>query len=145
LGAFAFTSASSVLLAGLGDRIDLLIGPAAALYGLAASREPQAPWTRRMTVTVLGLLGAYLTAAAVAQGTIPGSELLHTGLAWGGAWFAGERTRLRREQIEDLRAHALRAERDSERERQLAAAEERARIARDLHDSAGHAISLIAV
>jgi signal transduction histidine kinase len=32
-----------------------------------------------------------------------------------------------------------------ERERRLAAAEERARIARDLHDSAGHAINVIAV
>src|SRR5262249_53333000 len=82
---------------------------------------------------------------AAAQQAAPGSELLHSGLAWAGAWFAGERTRLRREQIEDLKAHALRAEREAERERLLAAAEERARIARDLHDSAGHAISLIAV
>jgi signal transduction histidine kinase len=39
----------------------------------------------------------------------------------------------------------VRAEREAERERLLAAAEERARIARDLHDSAGHAISVIAV
>ena len=38
-----------------------------------------------------------------------------------------------------------RAEREAERERLLAVAEERARIARDLHDSAGHAISVIAV
>src|SRR5262249_23670940 len=37
------------------------------------------------------------------------------------------------------------AEREAERERLLAAAQERARIARDLHDSAGHAISVIAV
>jgi signal transduction histidine kinase len=39
----------------------------------------------------------------------------------------------------------VRAEREAERERLLAAATERARIARDLHDSAGHAISVIAV
>jgi signal transduction histidine kinase len=39
----------------------------------------------------------------------------------------------------------VRAEREAERERLLAAAQERARIARDLHDSAGHAISVIAV
>jgi len=61
------------------------------------------------------------------------------------AWFAGERTRLRREQVDELSQRALRAERDAERERRLAVAEERARIARDLHDAAGHAISLIAV
>ena len=40
---------------------------------------------------------------------------------------------------------ARRAEREAERERRLAAAEERTRIARDLHDSAGHAINVILV
>jgi signal transduction histidine kinase len=145
LGAFAVTAASGVLLAGLGYRIDLLLGPAAALYLLAASRTPATPWTRRTTVTVVGLLVAYLGAAAAAQATVPASELLHTGLAWAVAWFAGERTRLRHEQVAELRDRALRAEREADRERLLAAAEERARIARDLHDSAGHAITVIAV
>jgi signal transduction histidine kinase len=145
LGVFAVTAAAGVMLAGLGYRIDLLLGPAAALYLLAASRQREAPWTPRTTGTVVGLLVAYLAAAAATQGTFPGSELLHTGLAWAVAWFAGERTRLRREQLTELRDRAARAEREAERERLLAAATERARIARDLHDSAGHAISVIAV
>jgi signal transduction histidine kinase len=134
-----------VLLAGLGYPLDLLLGPAAALYLLAARREARAEWEWRTTATVLGLLAAYLAAAGAAQATFPGSELLHTGLAWAVAWFAGERTRLRREQIAELRERALQAEREVERERLLAGAEERARIARDLHDSAGHAINVIAV
>jgi signal transduction histidine kinase len=145
LGVFAVTAAAGVLLAGLGFRIDLLLGPAVALYLLAASRQPQTPWTRRTTAVVVGLLAAYLAAAAAAQGAFPASELLHTGLAWAAAWFAGERTRLRREQLAGLEERALRAEREAERERLLAAATERARIARDLHDSAGHALSVIAV
>jgi signal transduction histidine kinase len=45
----------------------------------------------------------------------------------------------------ELSERAQRTERETERERLLAAAEERTRIARDLHDSAGHAISVIAV
>jgi signal transduction histidine kinase len=45
----------------------------------------------------------------------------------------------------ELEERAQRAERDAERDRRLAAAEERARIARDLHDSAGHAINVILV
>jgi signal transduction histidine kinase len=45
----------------------------------------------------------------------------------------------------ELEERARRAEREAERERRLAAAEERARIARDLHDSAGHAINVILV
>jgi signal transduction histidine kinase len=145
LGVLAVTAAAGALLAGLSYRIDLLLGPTVALYLLAASRGRETPWTRRTTVTVVGLLLAYLGASAAAQEAVPGSELLHTGLAWSVAWFAGERTRLRREQVAELRDRALRVEREAERERRLAAAEERTRIARDLHDSAGHAISVIAV
>jgi signal transduction histidine kinase len=53
--------------------------------------------------------------------------------------------RLRHERLAELANRAERAEREAERERLLAIAEERARIARDLHDSAGHAINVIAV
>ena len=145
LGAFVATAVASVLLAGLGYPLDLLLGPPVALYLLAASRDREAPWTRGATVTVVGLLVAYLGATAAAQAAFPDVELLHTGLVAAGAWFAGERTRLRREQMAEFRQRALRAEREAERERLLAVAEERARIARDLHDSAGHAISVIVV
>jgi signal transduction histidine kinase len=93
----------------------------------------------------VGLFMGYLVAAAAAHAAIPAYELSHSGLAWAVAWFAGERTRLRREQLADLKERALRVERDAERERLLAIAEERARIARDLHDSAGNAINVIAV
>jgi signal transduction histidine kinase len=66
-------------------------------------------------------------------------------VVWGGAWVVGDRVRLRRERVAELEERAHRAEREAERERQLAAAEERTRIARDLHDSAGHAINVILV
>jgi len=145
LGVFLVTAASGVLLAGLGYPVDLLLGPAVALYLLAGSREPRAPWTGRITAIVVGLFVTYLGAAALAQRAFPGYELLHTGLAWAAAWFAGERTRLRREQVASLKQRVRRAKVEADRERRLAAAEERARIARDLHDSAGHAISVIAV
>ncbi|GIH03622.1 two-component sensor histidine kinase [Rhizocola hellebori] len=145
LSVMAATTAAGILLAGLGYPADVILGPTIALYLLAASRERPAPWTGRTTVIVAVLFVAYLGAAGLGRQGFPGVELLHTGLAWSGAWFAGERTRLRREQIAELQARALRAERDSERERQLAVAQERARIARDLHDSAGHAINVIAV
>ena len=72
-------------------------------------------------------------------------ELLLGAGVWLAAWFAGDRSRLRREQIAELEERARSAEREAERERRLAAAEERMRIARDLHDSAGHAISVILV
>lgn len=142
---FALTASASVLLGGLGYPIGLPLGPTAALFLFASSRDEEDPWSRRSTGTVASSFLAYLVATALGDGGVPVSELLHTGLAWAVAWFAGERTRLRREQIAELEARALGAEREGERERRLATAEERARIARDLHDSAGHAINVIAV
>jgi signal transduction histidine kinase len=144
LGVFVVTATASALLAGLAYPLDVALGPAAALYLLAAHRPRDTPWTLRITAVVVGLFVAYLGAAAV-HGGFPGPELLHSGSAWAVAWFAGERTRLRRLHIAGLQERARRAERDAEREQQLAAAEERARIARDLHDAAGHAISVIAL
>jgi signal transduction histidine kinase len=142
---FAFTGAAVVLIVGLGYPVPLALGPAVALYLLAASRDDEDPWTRRDTAIAFGLFIAYLGGSALGDGRLPGSEALHTGLASAVAWFAGERTRLRHEHIAELHERAVRAERDAERERRLAVAEERARIARDLHDAAGHAINVIAV
>jgi len=142
---FVLTAAASILAAGLGYSLDVPFGPTAALYLLAASRKQEDPWTRRTTAAVVGLFGAYVGATVAGEDPFPGLAPFHTGLAWAVAWFAGERTRLRREHIAELKERAARAEREAERESLLAAAEERARIARDLHDSAGHAINVIAV
>jgi signal transduction histidine kinase len=142
---FVATGSASVALAAFGYPVDLALGPAAALYLLAAGRGRTDPWTGRTTAVAVGLFVAYLLAAGLAHRGFPSGELLHTGLVATGAWFAGERTRLRRDELAALHDRARAAERDAERERLLAVAEERARIARDLHDSAGHAISLITV
>jgi signal transduction histidine kinase len=142
---FVLTASAGVLLGVFDYPIGLPLGPTVALYLFAASRGEQDPWARQDTVTVVGLFLAYLGATALGGGGFPGSELFHTGLAWAVAWFAGERTRLRRAHITDLKARADRAEREADRERRLAVANERARIARDLHDAAGHAINVIAV
>jgi signal transduction histidine kinase len=127
-GVLVVTTAASALLAGLGYRVGLPVGPAVALFLLALTREA---WDARATALVLGLFAAWLGAAAIGGGGFPGSELLHGGLAFALAWFAGDRMRLHHERLE--------------RDRLLAVAEERARIARDLHDSAGQAINVIAV
>jgi signal transduction histidine kinase len=87
----------------------------------------------------------HILAFALGHDQVPDVQIAFGALVWGLAWFAGERTRLRRQQLADLRERALRAEQEAVRERRLAVAEERARIARDLHDSAAHAINVIAV
>jgi signal transduction histidine kinase len=138
LGVFTITAGVSALTSALGYVLHVPVAPTVALYLLAASRDERTPWSSRMTATVGVLFLTYLAANAAAGRAFPWLPLILTSLAWGVAWFAGERTRLRRGQIAELKERAL-------QERRLAVAEERARIARDLHDSAGHAINVIAV
>jgi signal transduction histidine kinase len=142
---FVLTGSFAVLLGALGYALALALGPAVALFLLAASRSEDDPWTPTDSGGAIALFGGFLAASALGDGDFPGTELLHTGLAWSVAWFAGDRMLLRHEHIAELAERAARTERDAERERLLAIAEERARIARDLHDSAGHAINVIAV
>jgi signal transduction histidine kinase len=116
-----------------------------ALYfvGLSGSREQRGG---RLTAAVVFLFYvAHIIAAASGRDEPPIVPALFGALAWGGAWVLGDRVRLRRERVADLEERARQAERETERERRLAAAEERTRIARDLHDSAGHAINVILV
>jgi signal transduction histidine kinase len=138
LAVFIITALVSTVASAVGYALHIPLGPAAALYLLAASREDRMPWNRGMTATVVALFFTYLIASAVAGAGFPWLPLIFTGLTWAVAWFAGERTRLRRREISELKERAV-------QERRLAVAEERARIARDLHDSAGHAINVIAV
>jgi signal transduction histidine kinase len=138
LAVFTITAAFSAIASGLGYVLHIPLGPTAALYLMAASRDEQKPWSHRMTVAVAALFLTYMAVNAAVGDAFPWLALILTGLAWGAAWFAGERTRLRRRQVAELKERAL-------QEQRLAVAEERARIARDLHDSAGHAINVIAV
>jgi signal transduction histidine kinase len=112
---------------------------------LAASRDARRPWTRRITEIVVAVFCVHMLAFALGHNQVPEVQLSFGALVWGLAWFAGERTRLRRQHLADLEHRAIRAEREADQDRRLAVAEERTRIARDLHDSAAHAINVIAV
>jgi signal transduction histidine kinase len=142
--AFIAAGTCATAFAALGVVVFLPVGPAVALYLLTISRSETAPWPAATTTTVVGIVCSYLAVAGTA-GRVAGDELIHAAVAFATAWFAGERTRLHHTHIAELRARADRAERDSARERDLAVAEERNRIARDLHDSAAHALNVIAV
>jgi signal transduction histidine kinase len=65
-------------------------------------------------------------------------DYLPPGFLWAGAWLIGDRRRF-------LRAHVADQLEQARREHELVVAEERARIARELHDSAGHALNTILV
>jgi len=121
------------------------VAPTVAVFFIGALGDGSRPRTNLKLAVIAALLLVHAAAIGIADDHIPGAELLFGFLLWGIAWLAGDRTRLRGERIAELEDRALRAEREAERERSLAAAEERTRIARDLHDSAGHAINVILV
>src|SRR5262249_30373796 len=121
------------------------VGPTIALFLLALSPERTRASRSTTAIMVVGLFFVHVGATAAAEDAFPTVPLLAGALVWGGAWVIGDRVRQRRARILELEGRMLRAERDAERDRRLAVAEERTRIARDLHDSAGHAINVILV
>jgi signal transduction histidine kinase len=142
---FVVTALASAALNALGYDGGPPVGPTLALYGLVLRREEAGRSTRVTLAVVVAMFAVHLAGAGIGNDGLPTTELLFGVVVWGAAWTAADRTRLRRQRVTELEERAARAERDAERERRLAAAEERTRIARDLHDSAGHAINVILV
>jgi signal transduction histidine kinase len=144
LGVFVVTTLASATLNGLDYALGPPFGPTLALIFVAAHEQTRAR-IRTTAAVVLGLLVVHLGATGIGNGGFPTTPLLFAIVVWGTAWAAGDQFRQRRQRLQQLEERALRAEREAERERRLAVAEERTRIARDLHDSAGHAINVILV
>jgi signal transduction histidine kinase len=71
------------------------------------------------------------------------AELVFTPLLFGIGWLAGFALRERAEEAEQAEARAAQAEREREGAARIAVAEERARIARELHDIVAHAVSVM--
>ncbi|GAA4208172.1 hypothetical protein GCM10022220_24610 [Actinocatenispora rupis] len=134
LPVFVLVCTVSVVGAGLGLLGDPLLAAAFAVYPVAVAR----PRRRREPTVVIGVLSGLLVLVAVVSGpaTAGGPGILVAGCALlGCSWTIGRAVRERRA------ASAVAAERLAER----AAAEERLRIARELHDVVSHTLSLIGV
>jgi len=144
LAVFVATAAASAALNGLDYALGPPFGPTIALFYVAADNRTRARLDRTAAV-VLGVFAAHLGATAAAGDGFPTTPILFGVVVWGGAWIVGDHIRQRRERFAALVESARRSERELQRERRLAAAEERTRIARDLHDSAAHAINVILV
>jgi signal transduction histidine kinase len=145
LAAFAAAASASAVINSLGYAPGPPIGPTVALFfvGLYGDRSKDGG---RLTASVIALFFlVHVVAAGYGRDQFPVVPALFGALVWGGAWVLGDRIRLRHERVARLEERARQAEREMVRERRLAAAEERTRIARDLHDSAGHAINVILV
>ncbi|RNL70841.1 sensor histidine kinase [Streptomyces sp. I6] len=112
-----------------------------ALYTVASRTDRPTTWRVGLpTMTVL-------TGAAVLFSSAPWYSQENLGLfAWTGmASAAGDAVRSRRAFVDAMRERAERAERTREEEARRRVAEERLRIARDLHDVVAHHIALVNV
>jgi signal transduction histidine kinase len=96
------------------------------------------------------LIGAAVTAAFVLLFEIPklveGAPLADVAGEWislGGVWLLGRWVRRRRRSLADLERHAADLEADREALAREAVAEERARIAREMHDAVAHGVSVM--
>ncbi len=93
----------------------------------------------------VGLVTVLVSAAIVIahDPTEDVADLIFSTSLFGVAWLVGYALRDRTDRREAAEERALRAERDRESAARLAVAEERARMARELHDVVAHAVSVM--
>jgi signal transduction histidine kinase len=141
--------------------IAAVVGTAALVYGIAPYPDPVVPIApgalvgfyttislcSRRTATLVGI---GVCATALFSMLLPATnadpvDFTFAALLIGSAWALGESSRTRRAYTAELEARAGRLERERELEARRAVAEERARIARELHDVIAHHVSMMVV
>jgi signal transduction histidine kinase len=119
--------------------LDAATTPAVALvvavYSVGAHTERVREW--------IGLAGVAALIGANAAEQLSFGDLLLITMILGGAWLAGRAMRHWRERERTLERLTVDLEREREEKARAAVAEERVRIARELHDVVAHAISVI--
>ncbi|MCQ8829210.1 sensor histidine kinase [Streptomyces malaysiensis] len=122
-------------------RTSIVFGVVVALYTVAARTDRPTTWRLGAATAVL------LTGAGMLFALNPWYSQENWGLfAWTGlAAAAGDAVRSRRAYIAAIEERAVRAERTREEEARRRVAEERLRIARELHDVVAHHIALVNV
>nr|WP_202510035.1 sensor histidine kinase [Streptomyces sp. SID5643] len=142
MAVLALTGTLSVIESVTGDpRAPVAMSAVIALYTVASTTDRPTTWrVGLLTMTVL-------TGAAMAAGPLPWYAQENLGIfAWTGIGAtAGDAVRSRRAFVQAIRERAEKAERTREEEARRRVAEERLRIARDLHDVVAHHIALVNV
>jgi signal transduction histidine kinase len=136
----AVCAAAAVLLIVIGFRGPILLTVPLAMYTVATRAD------RRTSRNALALVAGSLAVAAITAVGGPGLGSAVTGVALTlVGWLAGENMRARRAYTRGLAERAAEREREREARIHRAAADERMRIARELHDVVAHSMSVIAV
>lgn len=110
------------------------------LYSFGANARGLQGWAAAVVIPVV--IGAFVTDDG---DPFHWGDIVFGALIIGGPWLAGVMMRLRRERERSLTLRTVELERDRDERARAAVAEERARIARELHDVVAHAISVVVV
>jgi signal transduction histidine kinase len=108
-----------------------------ALYTVAATRP------RREAVAALVVVELGVFASALWWSTEPTRAIFGPAVLAVAAVLLGNSMRLRRAYLQELEEHAARLEVERDQQAQIAAAAERSRIARELHDVVAHSLSVM--
>ncbi len=98
---------------------------------------------RKAGIGLAAIVGSLVVVIDNIPGSQPESLYVFLPLRFAAMWVAGYALRERAEQAEAAEARATRAEHEREAAARVAVAEERARIARELHDIVAHAVSVM--
>jgi signal transduction histidine kinase len=136
----------------------LVSGVLIAIYGAASFPDPVLPYGPLIAVYTVAaytnwrttLIAGIVTAAVIAGSMIvdPHDDLVDWLIAFLSAttaWLVGNNVRTYRAYTRELEAKAERLDRERRAEAERAVADERLRLARELHDVAAHHVSVIAL
>ncbi|MDQ4145943.1 MAG: histidine kinase dimerization/phosphoacceptor domain-containing protein, partial [Actinomycetota bacterium] len=119
-----------------------MLGPYLALYSAGAHREPR-PSAIAAAVAIAVYCAAFVS--GVMRGEIAPVALVHNFALVVVLWGFGASVRRTRSYAAELEDRAARLEREREEKARRAVADERARIARELHDVVAHNVSVMVV
>lgn len=133
--------ALAILVAAVANRVTLLDAATVPAFALVTAAYSVGAHTEGRPALLGGLGVAALIAATVPELSL--ENVVFVGMILGGAWLAGRAIGYWRERERVLRRLTLELEREREERARAAVAEERVRIARELHDIVAHAIGVI--
>jgi signal transduction histidine kinase len=115
------------------------LGVIVALYTVGAYCE------RRVSIRAAGLVALPITVGLIVNNAAHVGRVIPELAVFAIAWVVGDNVRTRRAYLAELEARAARLEREREEKADRAVLEERARIARELHDVIAHNVSVMVV
>lgn len=135
----AFVCIVSVVFILVEGRVDGLLPVMVAVYAVAVSRD------RNGALLAFAAAEVFVLSSALFGHSVDnplGSFVFQSGLVLA-ALFLGTTLRARRLHLQSLEERAIRLEQERDQQAELAAARERTRIAREMHDIVAHSLSVI--